>query len=218
MRGPRGGMIMVTQKGLDKDPDLAKKIDKSVFPGLQGGPHDHTTAGIATALKEAMHPSFKEYSEQIVRNSRALAKSLMENDLKVVTGGSDNHMLLVEVGKGKGFFAQHALDLANITLNKNTVPADPSSPFYPSGIRMGTPSLTTRGIKEKEMKLIGQWIAKVISEIENFDMPEDKEKRKKAINEFKEEISKNQEIKKIQKEVIELAKKFPLYPDFDILK
>jgi len=218
LRGPRGGIIMVTQKGLDKDPELANKIDKAVFPGLQGGPHDHTTAAIATALKEAMDPDFKKYCEQIVKNSRSLAKSLMDNGLKVVTNGSDNHMLLVEVGKGKGFFAQHALDLSNITLNKNTIPADPSSPFYPSGVRMGTPSLTTRGMKEDEMILIGQWISEVISEIESFDMPENKEKRKQAINKFKKEIKSNAKIKEIKEKVIDLAKKFPLYPDFDILK
>jgi len=127
LRGPRGGIIMVTEKGLKKDPDLAKKIDKAVFPGLQGGPHDHTSAAIATALKESMEPSFKDYCKQIVKNSRALAKSLIDNKLKVVTGGTDNHLLLVEIGKGQGYFAEHALDLANITLNKNTVPADPSS-------------------------------------------------------------------------------------------
>src|SRR3989338_6216558 len=110
-RGPRGGIIMVTQKGLDKDPELASKIDKAVFPGLQGGPHDHTTAAIAVALKEMMEPEFKTYCEQIVKNSRALAKSLMAKGMEVVTGGSDNHMVLVSLtkfGKGKGIFAQEA--------------------------------------------------------------------------------------------------------------
>lgn len=217
LRGPRGGMIMVTKKGLDKDPDLAKKIDKAVFPGLQGGPHDSTTAAIAVALGESMKPEFKKYCVQIVKNSKTLAKSLIKNKLNVVTGGTDNHMLLVDVGKGQGYFAQQALDLANITLNKNTVPADPSSPFYPSGIRMGTPSLTTRGMKENEMELIGNWISTVVKEIKNYRLPETKEERKEYLKKFNIDIKKNRNIKEIQNKVIELCKQFPLYPDFDIL-
>jgi glycine hydroxymethyltransferase len=218
MRGPRGGIIMVTQKGLDKDNDLAKKIDKSVFPGLQGGPHDHTTAAIGVALKEAMQPEFKDYCLQIVKNSKALAKTLMDNSQKVITGGSDNHLLLVDIGLGQGMFAQDALDLAGITMNKNTIPADPSSPFYPSGIRMGTPSLTTRGMKEKEMETIGKWISDVINEIKDYELSKDKEERKLQIKKFKVEIANNEKIKKIREEVKELCKKFPLYPGFDILK
>ncbi len=220
-RGPRGGMIMITQKGLDKDPELANKIDKAVFPGLQGGPHDHTTAAIAVALKEMMQPEFKEYCEQIVKNSRALAKSLMDNGIKVVTNGTDNHLLLVDLtplGKGKGIFAQEALDEANITLNKNTIPADPSSPFYPSGIRMGTPSLTTRGMKEKEMKQIGKWISEIIHEIKKYELPEDKKEINNYLKKFREEIKNNKKIHEIRENVIELCKKFPLYPKFDVLR
>lgn len=220
-RGPRGGIIMVTQKGLDKDPDLANKIDKAVFPGLQGGPHDHTTAAIAVALKEMMQPEFKTYCEQIVRNSRTLAKSLMGNGMKVVTNGTDNHMLLVNLtqfGKGKGIFAQEALDEANITLNKNTIPADPSSPFYPSGIRMGTPSLTTRGMKEKEMEHIGKWISEVIQEIKKYELPEDKKEINNYLKKFREEIKHNKKIHEIRNNVVELCKKFPLYPGFEVLR
>ncbi|MBI1935014.1 serine hydroxymethyltransferase [Candidatus Woesearchaeota archaeon] len=220
-RGPRGGIIMVTQKGLDKDPELANKIDKAVFPGLQGGPHDHTTAAIAVALKEMMQPEFKTYCEQIVENSRALAKSLMGSGMEVVTGGSDNHMVLVSLtkfGKGKGIFAQEALDEANITMNKNTIPGDPSSPFYPSGVRMGTPSLTTRGMKEKEMELVGKWIADVIKEIKDFELPEDKKEIGNYLKAFKEEIKENKKILEIRNSVIKLCRKFPLYPGFDVLR
>ena len=220
-RGPRGGIIMVTQKGIDKDPELPNKIDKAVFPGLQGGPHDHTTAAIAVALKEMMQPEFKKYCEQIVKNSRALAKSLMDNGIKVVTNGSDNHLILVDLtnfGRGKGIFAQETLDEANITMNKNTIPADPSSPFYPSGIRMGTPSLTTRGMKEKEMELIGKWIAEVVKEIKKYELPEDKKEINNYLKNFREEIKNNKKIHEIRNKVIELCRKFPLYPDFDVLK
>ena len=221
LRGPRGGMIMVTQKGLDKDPDLAKKIDRAIFPGLQGGPHDHTTAAIAVALKESENPEFKNYSKQIVKNSKALAKSLMDEDIKLVTDGTDNHMILIDLtpfGKGKGVFAQDALDEAGITLNKNTIPKDPSSPFYPSGVRLGTPSLTTRGMKEKEMELIGKWISEIIKEVKDLDLPDDKEERKSYLKKFKDDIKKNKNIGKVKNEVVDLCKKFPLYPDFDVLK
>ena len=220
-RGPRGGIIMVTQKGLDKDPDLSSKIDKAVFPGLQGGPHDHTTAAIAVALKEMMQPEFKTYCQEIVKNSRALAKSLIGNGMEVVTGGSDNHMVLVSLtkfGKGKGIFVQDALDEANITMNKNTIPADPSSPFYPSGVRMGTPSLTTRGMKEHEMDIIGKWISEVIHEVKKYELPEDKKEIPNYLKNFREEIKNNKKIREIRNNVIELCKKFPLYPDFDILR
>lgn len=220
-RGPRGGIIMVTKKGIEKDPELPGKIDKSIFPGLQGGPHDHTTAAIAVALQEMMQPEFKKYCEQIVKNSRALAKSLMGNGMKVVTNGSDNHMLLADLtqfGKGKGIFAQEALDEANITMNKNTIPADPSSPFYPSGVRMGTPSLTTRGMKEKEMELIGKWIADVVNEIKDYELPEDKKEINHYLEKFRDEIKNNRKIHEIRNHVVELCRKFPLYPEFDILK
>ncbi|MBI2559010.1 serine hydroxymethyltransferase [Candidatus Woesearchaeota archaeon] len=221
LRGPRGGIIMVTQKGLDKDPDLADKIDRAVFPGLQGGPHDNQTAGIAVALGEAMKPEFKEYAEQIVKNSKALAKSLMNNGIKLVTDGTDNHMLLVDLtpfGKGNGIFVQEALEMANITVNKNTIPAEPSSPFYPSGIRLGTPAITTTGMKEKEMEKIGKWISDIIKEVKEFKLPDGKEERAIYLKKFKEFIIKNKKIESIKKEVIDLCKGFPLYPDLDILK
>jgi len=214
LRGPRGAMIMVTEKGLKKDPELATKIEKAVFPGLQGGPHDNTTAAIAVALGEALKPEFKEYGKQIVRNAKALAEGLMKRGIKLVTNGTDNHMILVDLtnfGIGLGIFAQEALDAAGITVNKNSIPFDPSSPFYPSGIRLGTPAVTTRGMKEKEMDLIAEWIATIIKEIKGYSLPEGKDERVKYINMFREEIKKNKVIKKIRKDVLELCKKFPVY-------
>ncbi|MFH1591378.1 MAG: serine hydroxymethyltransferase [archaeon] len=214
LRGPRGGMIMVTKKGLEKDPDLAKKVDKAIFPGLQGGPHDHQIAALAVTLKEAMDPSFIDYSKRIVANCKALAASMMESGLKLVTDGTDNHMVLLDLtpsGKGRGLYAQEALELAGITVNKNTIPADPASPFYPSGVRLGTPALTTRGMKEPEMKVIGEWIASVVKEIEGFEMPDDKEKRKDAISDFREKIKDNKELPRIREEVRVLCNRFPLY-------
>jgi glycine hydroxymethyltransferase len=216
LRGPRGAMILVTQKGLDKDPELAEKIDKAVFPGLQGGPHDHQTAAIAVALSEAMRPEFKEYGRQIVENAKALANVLMSRGIKLVSGGTDNHLVLVDLtpfGKGKGLYVQDALDLAGITVNKNTIPSDPSSPFYPSGIRLGTPALTTRGMKEKEMVLIGNWIAEIIFEVHGYEMPDEKLARNEAIQKFRSNIATNEKIKKIKQEVVELCKQFPLYPE-----
>jgi glycine hydroxymethyltransferase len=216
LRGPRGALIMVTQKGLDKDSELAEKIDKTVFPGLQGGPHDHQTAAIAVALSEAMKPEFKEYGRQIVNNAKALAKRLMDRGIKLVSNGTDNHLLLIDLtpfGKGKGLYVQEALDLAGITVNKNTIPSDPSSPFYPSGVRLGTPALTTRGMEEKEMELIGDWIVDIISEVKDYEMPEDKDERNEAIEKFRKEIVANKKLKKIKEEVVELCKKFPIYSE-----
>ncbi|MBU5689598.1 MAG: serine hydroxymethyltransferase [Candidatus Aenigmarchaeota archaeon] len=213
LRGPRGAMIMVTKKGVEKDPELPAKIDKAVFPGLQGGPHDNAIAGIAVALHEASLPSFKEYAKQIVNNCKALAEQLKENGLKLVTGGTDNHMVLIDLtpfGPGKGLFAQEALDLAGITVNKNTIPNDPS-PFYPSGLRCGTPALTTRGMKEEQMKEIADMITEVINEIKHYEMPTSKEERDFAIKKFREEIKSNKKIKEIRQKVLDLCKKFPLY-------
>ena len=220
LRGPRGGIIMVTQKGLDKDPDLGNKIDRAIFPGLQGGPHDNQTAAIAVALGEALKPEFRKYSEQIIKNSKALARSLMGNGIKLVTNGTDNHMILADLtpfGKGKGIFIQESLEMANITVNKNAIPKDPSSPFYPSGVRLGTPAITTRGMKEKEMELIGEWIAEIIKEVKDFELP-DKSEIANYIKQFKQSIEHNKKIHEIRNQVVELCKKFPLYPDFDILR
>jgi|SRR5579872_207173 len=214
LRGPRGGVIMVTEKGLSKDPELADKIDKAVFPGLQGGPHDHQTAAIAVALKEAATQQFREYGKQIVINAKALADSLIKNGLKLVGGGTENHLILLDLvtifGPGGGVFAQTALDISGITTNKNTIPKDPGSPFYPSGLRLGTPALTSRGMRQSEMHKVGEWIARVLKEIGGYKLPEIKEERTAYVSKFKEEISNNAELLKIKKEILELSKDFPV--------
>ena len=209
---------MVTQKGLDKDSELAKKIDKAVFPGgVQGGPHNHQTAAIAVAMAEALKPEFKEYGKQVVKNAKVLAEQLMSKGVKIVSDGTDNHIVLIDLtpqGPGKGVFLQEALDAAGITVNKNTIPGDPSSPFYPSGVRLGPPAITTRGMKEKEMELIADWIAQIVNEIKKYQLPAEKEERREYLKKFKKEIKANESIKKIRQQVLELCKKFPIYEDF----
>lgn len=215
LRGPRGGMIMVTKKGLKKDPELAEKIDRAVFPGLQGGPHDHTTAAIAVALKQAATPAFTRYGKQIVLNAKTLADELKKNGLTLVGNGTETHLILIDLtptlGPGGGVFAQYALDLAGITLNKNTIPGEPSSPFYPSGVRLGTPALTTRGMKQKEMKKIAGWIARVIHEVEAYRLPSEKEKRKEYIARFRRDVKGNKKIQLVRKEIRAFAKRYPIF-------
>jgi glycine hydroxymethyltransferase len=158
LRGPRGAIIICREK-------LRKKIFPRVFPGLQGGPHLHTIASIGVALKEATTPRFQKYAGQIVKNARALAEALEDCNFKLISGGTDNHLILIDLaGKNiSGKEAQILLESAGIVANKNTVPFDPRPPFDPSGIRLGTPALTTRGMKEKEMRIIAGWIDEVIS-------------------------------------------------------
>jgi glycine hydroxymethyltransferase len=157
LRGPRGGMLMCKA-------DHQKAIDRAVFPGLQGGPHNHTTAGIAVALKEAQDASFKTYAHQIVANARALAAALVERGWSLVTGGTDNHLILADLtSKGvPGKIAAKALDEAGLVLNYNSVPFDPRKPFDPSGVRLGTSSVTSRGMKEAEMVTIAAWMDEVV--------------------------------------------------------
>lgn len=213
LRGPRGAMIMVTKKGLEKDPELPTKIDKAVFPGLQGGPHDNQTAAIAVALYEAAQPSFQTYAEQIVKNSHALANTLQKGGLKLVGNGSENHLILIDLspthGPGAGTFAEYALDHVGLTMNKNTVPGEPSSPFYPSGIRLGTPAATTRGMKEEEMIFIGQTMLEVLNLIKKYQLP-GKEQRKEYIKNAKEEIKSMKELTEIKKAVEQVAIKFDI--------
>src|SRR3990167_8933887 len=210
LRGPRGGMIMVTEKGLAKDPELASKIARAIFPNLQGGPHDHTTAGIAVALKEAATPKFRAYGKQIVANAKTLAGALMKRGIEIVSNGTDNHMILVKCGTGRGAILEIALDAIGLTTNKNTIPDEPSSPFYPSGIRIGTPSITTRNMKEPQMKQIGNWIADVMEDIKDEQLPADKVERKPYLAEFKKSAHANPKFKKIHAEVKTLCKKFPI--------
>ena len=153
-RGPRGAMIMVTPRGMEKDPKMGKKIDAAIIPGLQGGPHNATTAGIAIAAAEAMRPEFTAYAKQIKLNAMALANRLMKNGLQLVGGGTETHLMVIDLtnkGIGLGTQVSFAMDVAGIYANRNTVPGEQGSPFFPSGIRIGTPLVTTRGMKQAEM-------------------------------------------------------------------
>ena len=163
------------------------------------------------ALGEALKPSFKKYGKQIVVNAQALAEELIKKGAKLISNGTDNHMMLMDCGKGKGALLEIALDAVGITLNKNTIPNEPSSPFYPSGVRLGTPSITTRGMKVPQMRKIAGWIMEVMKEIESHELPENKIGRAKYLKEFKKEIEKNKKLREVGKEVKALCKKFPAY-------
>jgi glycine hydroxymethyltransferase len=164
LRGPRGAMLM-------SDADHAKALDRAVFPGLQGGPHNHTTAAIAVALREAATQEFRAYAEQIVTNAKALATALTEQGFDLVSGGTDNHLILVDLTNKDigGKPAAQALDRAGIELNYNTVPYDPRKPFDPSGMRLGTPSVTTRGLTEDHMPQIAAWMAEAVEAAKRED-------------------------------------------------
>jgi glycine hydroxymethyltransferase len=158
LRGPRGGVVMCRQ-------ELAAAIDKAVFPGLQGGPHNHTTAGIAVAAREAAQPAFRAYAQQIVDNAKVLAEELLSRGFRLVTGGTDNHLILVDLTNKNvtGKIAAKALDRAGIVANYNAIPNDPRKPFDPSGLRMGTPAVTSRGMKTPEMKRLAAFIDQVVA-------------------------------------------------------
>lgn len=185
LRGPRGGVIMCRE-------ELAQAIDRAVFPGIQGGPMMHTIAAKAVAFREAMTPEFKRYQEQIVRNAAALAGRLIENGFELVSGGTDNHLMLVKLLKENitGKEADEALESAGIALNKNMIPFDPRTPFVTSGIRIGTPAVTSRGMKENEMREIADLITEVIRDIRNPAT-----------------------IESVRSRVRALCERFPLYPE-----
>lgn len=158
LRGPRGAIIMVTNKGIKKDKDLTNKIQKAVFPGLQGGPHLNNIAAIAVCLKEAQTLKFKKYIQQVIKNAKILAEELKKYHFNLISGGTDSHLVLVDLRNKNilGNTAAEALEEVGIIVNRNAIFNDPNPPFYPSGLRMGTPGITTRGIKEKEIKLIAK--------------------------------------------------------------
>ncbi len=185
LRGPRGGLILTNRE------DIAKKLNSLIFPGVQGGPLEHVIAGKAVAFKEALLPSFKTYQEQVIKNSQVLAKTLMDNGIELVSGGTDNHLILVKTDSVNmsGKEAGEILERVDITCNKNMVPNDKRSPFVTSGIRLGTPAVTTRGFKEAETKLMAELIIKALK------APQDE----KALNEVKQSVH-------------DLCKKFPVYP------
>ena len=184
LRGPRGGMILCSEEN-------AKKVNSKIFPGIQGGPLEHVIAGKAVAFYEALQPEFKTYAKQIVLNAKALADGLLSSGIDLVTGGTDNHLVLVDLGSRAitGKDAEIALDKAGITVNKNTVPNEKRSPFITSGVRIGTPALTTRGMKETEMKTVSKWIAQVL------ENPTDEAA-----------------LTRIKGQVRELCQSFPIYP------
>ena len=183
LRGPRGGLVLCKAA-------LAKELDKLTFPGIQGGPLVHTIAAKAVCLKEAMEPSFKTYQHQVVANAKALAASVAKHGFRIVSGGTDNHLFLVEVHSRNitGSDAEKALDRAGITVNKNSIPFDPLPPMKGGGIRLGTPSITTRGMREPEMDQLGAWIADVLSHIGDAATEQ-----------------------RVRKQVADIAAKFPIY-------
>jgi glycine hydroxymethyltransferase len=189
LRGPRGGIILSGAANENVD-DAAKKVNSRIFPGLQGGPLEHVIAAKAVAFHEALQPQFKDYAKQVVVNSSALADALLSSGLNLVTGGTDNHLVLVDLSNRAvtGKDAEIALDHAGITVNKNTVPNEKRTPFVTSGVRIGTPALTTRGMKESEMKLIGGWISEVL------ESPSDTVR-----------------LEKIKAQVAELCQAYPVY-------
>ena len=214
LRGPRGAIIMVTAKGIKKDPTLPDKIQKTIFPGMQGGPHMNIIAGIAIALKEASTKQFQTYAKQILKNAKVLATELQKYDFDIITNTTESHLLLINL-KNKniiGNLAAEALEYVGIVTNKNSIPFDQNPPFYPSGIRLGTPSITSRGLKEKETKQIAKWIDQTINIIKNekekqhidFDQEKKKEIRKQLI------LNSKKDLEKIKKEVLLLCKKFPI--------
>jgi glycine hydroxymethyltransferase len=188
LRGPRSGLILVGTE--PRDPKLFANLDRSVFPGQQGGPLVHIIAAKAVAFREALEPSFKSYAHQVVANAQALAAALAEKGYRIVSGGTDTHLLLVDVfEKGMlGSEAEHALGEAGITVNKNAIPYDANPPLKPSGIRIGTPALTTRGMAEPEMRQIAAWITRAL-----------------------EQRNDPAALARIRAEVLELAEHFPLY-------
>ena len=184
MRGPRGGIILTNNE------EIAKKIDKAIFPGIQGGPLMHIIAAKAVAFKEALSPEFKEYQKQVVKNAKAMADALVKGGLRIVSGGTDNHLMLVDLRpKGvTGKMAEEGLEKTGITCNKNSIPNDPEKPFITSGVRLGTPAITARGMKEDEAVQIAEMIIKVL-----------------------ENVNDDEKIAEVKNEVLKLAEKFPLY-------
>jgi glycine hydroxymethyltransferase len=185
LRGPRGAMIMCNE-------EHAKAIDRTVFPGLQGGPHNHTTAAIAVALHEAAQPEFRDYARQVVANAKALAAGLAERGFDLVSGGTDNHLILIDLtSKGAaGKPVARALDAAGLETNFNTIPFDPRKPFDPSGLRIGTPAVTSRGMRESEMSQVAAWMDEITTAVAK-------------------ESGADETIARVRAEVTELTGKFP---------
>ncbi len=213
-RGPRGAMIMVTERGLKRDPKLGQKIDAAIIPGLQGGPHNATTAAIAIAAAEAQKPAFTAYGKQIRKNATALAAALTKHGMQLVGGGTQTHLMVVDLtpfGEGMGTQVAYAMDVAGMYANRNTIPTEPCSPFYPSGLRLGTPLVTSRGMKEPQMKQIANWIARVVEVVKDQQLPTEKTARPAFVKTFRAWADAQPELLKIRKEVKEMAMQYPLF-------
>ena len=184
LRGPRGGIILTNNE------EIAKKIDKTIFPGIQGGPLVHIIAAKAVAFKEALSPEYKKYQEQVAKNAKILSEELVKGGLRIVSGGTDNHLMLVDLRPMgvTGKLAEEKLEEAGITCNKNAIPNDPEKPFVTSGIRLGTPAITARGFKEEETRQVAQFILTVL-----------------------ENINDSEKITQVKEQVLKLTEKFPLY-------
>jgi glycine hydroxymethyltransferase len=205
LRGPRGAIIICKK-------ELGEQVDFALFPGIQGGPHINTISGIAIALEKTKTKEFKNYAKQTVKNAKVLAKELMEAGLDVVSGGTDKHLVLVDLRKSgtNGWIVGNALEVAGIVANRNTVPLETASPYYPSGLRLGTPAITVRGMKEKEVQQIAQWIIQIIDHVKDFKLPSDPKARATFTKAYKEKIAKDKTLLKIGEEVRELCKKFAI--------
>jgi glycine hydroxymethyltransferase len=213
LRGPRGAMIMVTDNGMKKDPDLGKKINSAIIPGIQGGPHNNAIAGIGVALKEDSSPKYKKYCEQVLKNAQALAEGLKNHCFELVSGGTDSHLLLVDIRNKKllGNTLAEGCDAAGIVFNRNGVPFDPNPPFYPSGIRLGTPGITSRGMKEKDMRKIADYINGIADALldtkTKLNISDEDEKKKEVRAEI---VAKTSQIKNIHAQVKALCRANPV--------
>ncbi len=213
-RGPRGAMILVTERGLERDPKLGGQINSAIIPGLQGGPHNASIAGIAIAAEQAMLPGFQGYARQIRANAEALAQGLRERNVQLVGNGTENHLMVVDLtpfSVGLGTQAAYALDVAGLYANRNAIPNEPSSPFYPSGLRIGTPLVTTRGMRELEMGQIAEWIARVVDHVKESVLPADKKARRSFVQAFQADADQDETLLSICEEVKSLATRFPLF-------
>jgi glycine hydroxymethyltransferase len=215
-RGPRGAMILATERGLAREPKLGAKINKAIIPGLQGGPHLHTIAGIAVAAKLAAEPNFRAYAHQIRVNADALAEALLARSLKLVGDGTENHLMVLDfspISVGLGTQVAFALDVAGIYANRNSIPNEPGSPFYPSGLRIGTPLVTTRGMGEIEMMQIAGWIARVVDHVRDETLPTERKERGRFLKAFKANAVADPVLLAICEEVKTVANQFPLFAE-----
>lgn len=203
LRGPRGAIILVTERGMNKDPEMGERINKAIMPGLQGGPHNNVTAGIAVALLESQTKKFTEYALAILENAQVLSAALTKQGYTITTGGTDTHLLVLDLRPQQltGAVVAYALEVAGIVVNSNTVPHDPNPPLYPSGIRIGTPAVSARGMRAKEMKQIADWIDLVVKQVAEYKLPETKSLRSQWLKTFKEQVSNDRLLLNIAKAV-----------------